>query len=164
MKEIHIVTPQFDRTEELDYQPPETEEEFYAIINNAPVNILKGYGFRKWDSMNNIIKENISNKDKPTMVSLPTYSMEDLPNILDGKKVEPTGDTICDLSIKEPTPYELLDVDEDILLFPSEWYNIIPDKFSVTGLSGESYQFQKGVSDDDTRFGCLAYGIRRKIS
>jgi hypothetical protein len=114
--------------------------------------------------MNNIIKENISNKGKPSMVSLPLYNMDDLPDILEGKSVEPTGDTILDLSSREPPPYELLDVDEDILLFPSELYNIIPDKFSVTGLSGESYPFEKGVTDDDTRFGCLAYGVRRKTS
>ena len=60
-------------------------------------------------------------------------------------------------------PTELLEVDEDILLFPGEWYHIIPNGFMVTGLYGESYPFNLGESDDDIRFGCLAYGIRRIV-
>lgn len=164
MEQINIITPQFDRIEKLDFETPTTEEDFYNIVNTAPVNILRGYGFRKWDSMNNIIKENISNKDKPSMISLPTYNIEDLPDLLSGGDAIPSGDIVLGLSSREPKPETLLPVDEDILLFPCEWYDIIPNGFTVTGLSGESYLFEKGVSDDDKRFGCLAYGIRKKIS
>ncbi len=46
-------------------------------------------------------------------------------------------------------------------LFPGEWYKHLPEGFEVTGLSGEKYKFEQGVSDDDIRYGCLPYGFIR---
>ena len=45
------------------------------------------------------------------------------------------------------------------MLFPYEWYDIIPDNFTVTGLYGEKFSFKRGITDNDMRFGCLGYGI-----
>lgn len=117
-----IMTPQFERTEKLEYNwIPENNEEFNKIIDKASMTILFGFGFRIWDTMNNIISENETSK-------------------------------------------ELLKEDENVILFPGEWYNVIPEDFIVTDIFGEENPFKKNVSDDDIRFGCLAYGFRRKIN
>ena len=148
-KDTKFIFPQFDRTENLDFDYiPANPLEFYALVDKAPWNILKGFGFRKWDNMNNIISEN---KQKPVSnkVSIPIVNA---PN--------ETFDVDCG---RGDSPIIELAEDEDIILFPHEWYNVIPDGFIVTGLYGESYPFKRGKSDDDKRFGCLPYGIRKPI-
>jgi len=145
--EITIITPQFERTEPLEFTwKPKNKTDFEAIVNNAPWNILKGLGFRKWDSMNNLIAKN---RDKP------------LSNIVEIPIIN-APDEVLSIDVgRQESPTELLEVDEDVYLIPGEWYDIIPDGFMVTGLYGEQYPFKHGESDDDIRFGCLAYGIRR---
>lgn len=44
-------------------------------------------------------------------------------------------------------------------LLPAEWYDHIPDGQPLVDINGRSMKFSKGVSDNDMRFGCLAYGI-----
>ena len=135
-KEIEIVSSPHERTEKLEFDyVPETSEEFNGIVNKAPWDILKGLGFRKWDTMNNLIKEHIENS---------------------------TGSSEC-VSDHQDCPSELLKKDKMVILFPGEWYNIIPEGFEVTGLYGETYKFEKESSDDDIRFGCLPYGIKMDI-
>lgn len=143
-----IMTPQFERTEELEFTwKPQNPEEFNALVNKAPYDILKGFGFRKWDTMNNVIKEN-SGKPKSKKVEIPIINSDE---------------NLCIDIGSQDSPTTLLEKDEDILLFPHEWYNVIPENFMVTGLYGEQYPFKKGDSDDDKRFGCLPYGIRKLI-
>jgi len=50
--------------------------------------------------------------------------------------------------------------DENLWLFPGEWYNCIPDGLEVETILGTKETFKRGVSDDDIRFGCLPYGLR----
>lgn len=156
--EIRIVTPQFERTEPLDFKwIPQTDKQFYAIVKEAPWNILKGLGFGKWDNMNNLIAEN-NKKPKSDLVKIPIINPEDIP---EGERPEyPSGYLVVDVGRKD-CPTELLEIDEDVILIPGEWYDVIPDGFIVTGLYGEQYPFKKGETDDDIRFGCLPYGIRR---
>ena len=47
-----------------------------------------------------------------------------------------------------------------LMLFPHEWYDCIPEGFMVECIGGETEPFKKGVTDDDRRFGMLAYGVR----
>jgi hypothetical protein len=47
-------------------------------------------------------------------------------------------------------------------LYPAEWYNFIPDGYIVTGISGEAKPFRRGATDDDVRYGVLAYGFVQK--
>lgn len=49
-------------------------------------------------------------------------------------------------------------------LFPKEWYAIIPDGLMVTGIFGEQEQFQRGITDDDYRFGCLSFGFIKEAA
>jgi hypothetical protein len=44
-------------------------------------------------------------------------------------------------------------------LFPKEWYDIIPDGHPITDISGNQEEFKRGETDDDYRFGCLAFGF-----
>lgn len=166
---IQITTPQFERTSKRKFEyVPVTEDQFKTVIENAPTDILRGMGFGKWSSMNSLINENNEAKPKHT-ISIPLLNPEDALDSFnpdapkqEGKMRIENGSLKVECGKEEGTPTELLDEDEDVLLFPAEWYNIIPNGFIVTGLCGESYPFVKGKSDDDMRFGCLAYGIRRK--
>jgi len=44
-------------------------------------------------------------------------------------------------------------------LFPGEWYDDIPDGYPIVSISFKKVKFQKGKTDNDIRFGCLAFGI-----
>ena len=44
-------------------------------------------------------------------------------------------------------------------LYPSEWYDHIPEGYEIVGLSGKIDKFSKDESDDDIRYGCLPYGF-----
>lgn len=44
-------------------------------------------------------------------------------------------------------------------LFPKEWYDSIPDGHQITDISGNKKEFKRGETDDDYRFGCLAFGF-----
>ena len=158
---IEIITPQFERTEPLEFDyKPKTAEDFYKITRDAPWKILKGLGFGKWDTMNSIIAEN-KPRPKHDIVKIPILNSEDIPTEM--RPEYPSGCLCVDVGSKD-YPTELLEVDEDVILIPGEWYDIIPDGFKVTGLNGEQYPFKKGESDNDIRFGCLPYGIRRQLT
>lgn len=47
-------------------------------------------------------------------------------------------------------------------LFPHEWYDYIPEGHMVTDINGRVEPFKKGETDDDMRFGALAYGFMRE--
>ena len=47
-----------------------------------------------------------------------------------------------------------------LMRLPGEWYRDIPKGFELECSSGEVEGFVPGVTDNDIRFGCLAYGIR----
>lgn len=47
-----------------------------------------------------------------------------------------------------------------LMLFPSEWYSSIPGGFIVTDIFNRDKAFVRGVTDDNIRHGCLAYGIK----
>lgn len=51
------------------------------------------------------------------------------------------------------------DKGEVLWLIPGEWYDRIPEGFMLTCISGETEPFERGKTDDDTRFGLLAYGV-----
>lgn len=146
---IRIMTPQFERTGKLELEwQPSNEEEFKTFIEKAPWDILKKAGFCKWDTMSNVTREN-SQKPVSDPISIPI--------------VNAPGENFEFDAGRGDAPIEAPAVDEDIILFPGEWYHCIPNGFMVTGLYGEEYPFEKNKTDDDIRFGCLAYGIRRPV-
>lgn len=57
-------------------------------------------------------------------------------------------------------PWDVPDENGNVLmLFPGEWYGSIPAGFNITDICGETEPFIPGETDDDIRFGCLAFGI-----
>lgn len=151
---------------------PTTLEQFYDIVNNGTTAQLKSYGFAQWDTMNNTIQENIDRerKGESDMISIPVIEVESVEEaVTEIDRVMNGGDMTCgssmliDLSTRTPRPTDLLDIDEDILLFPGEWFHMIPDGFICTGLWGETYPFVRSEHSKSTRFGCLGFGIRRVI-
>lgn len=48
-------------------------------------------------------------------------------------------------------------------LFPAEWYDDLPAGLDVVDINGCHEKFVPGETDDDRRFGCLAYGIVKVI-
>jgi hypothetical protein len=44
-------------------------------------------------------------------------------------------------------------------LLPGEWYPHLPAGLKITTISFEEETFVPGKTDDDIRFGCLAYGV-----
>ena len=67
--------------------------------------------------------------------------------------------------LKTLTPEELKSMgcgkwDENLWLFPYEWYEKIPEGTELESICGDIFLFQPGVTDDDIRYGLLAYGFR----
>ena len=50
--------------------------------------------------------------------------------------------------------------DEGHWLYPSEWYEHIPAGLPIVTISDEIETFQPGITDNDMRFGVLAYGFK----
>lgn len=46
-----------------------------------------------------------------------------------------------------------------LMLFPHSGYDAIPTGLSIVTIRGEEKLFKLGVTDDDQRFGCLAFGV-----
>lgn len=46
-------------------------------------------------------------------------------------------------------------------LFPAEWYDSIPEGYPIVDIMFREERFVRGKTDNDIRFGCLAYGILR---
>lgn len=44
-------------------------------------------------------------------------------------------------------------------LYPAEWYSSIPDGYPVCNTFFRTENFKRGVTNDDIRFGCLAFGF-----
>lgn len=47
----------------------------------------------------------------------------------------------------------------DLWLFPGEWYAHLPAGLPIVDINGNRETFDPGVTDNDIRFGCLAYGV-----
>ena len=57
--------------------------------------------------------------------------------------------------------FGMWDEDEKCIhwLYPAEWYDRIPDGLNILSISGDVEVFKRGETDDDRRFGMLAFGF-----
>lgn len=88
---------------------------------------------------------------------------------LDGKKVKYFPKTVEEYEfIKELSEQNLKKLGCQIWnkengkvhwLYPTEWYNHIPDGVEIIDISGNKEIFKHGETDDDMRYGALAYGF-----
>lgn len=85
-------------------------------------------------------------------VPLPIMDFSKLPNL--------SEDTLKAIGCQK---WDVPDDDRNVLwLFPAEWYDHIPDGTIVYTINGETEVFKHGETDNDRRFGALAYGFMRK--
>ena len=153
-QKVTVAFSQHERTWDLDFQYiPKNESEFIDTVTNAPLYILKGLGFCYWDTINAVAKEN-AKKPKHDLVSIAAYEL------MQGDLVPSDKPLMFDMGHKD-NPTLQQSVDEEIWLIPGEWYNVIPEGFILTCITGRDEPFKKGETDNDIRFGCLAYGIKR---
>ena len=82
-------------------------------------------------------------------VPVPQINFADLPNMPD-ETLKQIGCQKWD----EPDA-----VGKTLWLFPAEWYAIIPDGTPIVDINGCQETFRRGETDDDMRFGALAYGF-----
>ena len=53
----------------------------------------------------------------------------------------------------------LWDEETGLMLFPYEWFPLIPKGLEVTDIFGATEPFDPATADDDARFGVLAFGM-----
>lgn len=53
------------------------------------------------------------------------------------------------------------DEEQNVWLFPEEWYNNIPEGFEVITITDRVIEFDRSEESSDGRFGALAFGISR---
>jgi hypothetical protein len=84
----------------------------------------------------------------------------------DGTEAAPAPLTRADFERLRALPREkLIDLglrpwdEKGLLLFPVEWYDAIPDGFEVVDINYGTEPFIAGQTDNDCRWGVLAFGI-----
>lgn len=60
---------------------------------------------------------------------------------------------------EEDADYNELPNGRTLWLFPHEWYSAIPDGYPILDIWFNEEVFKSGETDDDMRFGCLAFGF-----
>lgn len=85
-------------------------------------------------------------------VGVPVFDFKQLPNLEE--------ETLKEIGCQK---WDAPDDEGNVLwLFPAEWYDHIPNGTVVFDINGAEESFVKGETDDDMRFGALAYGFKRK--
>ena len=69
---------------------------------------------------------------------------------------------VTKLTVEEAKELRFREWDDGIYLFPLWLVPIIPDGLEVTSISGVAYEYHASETDNDIRFGCVAYGIKIK--
>ena len=100
-------------------------------------------------------------EDEPVVVTTPQFER---PAGWPAPESAPTS-WLAWIALFECTPTQLKAMgcgnwDGGLFLFPAEWYDHIPEGLPVETVNGVIKQFQRGVSDNQRRCGCLPYGIR----
>ncbi len=97
---------------------------------------------------------------EPVKVLLPQFDRIDNMAVLIKPKNAKWFDTL-----KTAPPSILRDLgmqpwDDDLWLYPAEWYDYIPEDYEIVDINGKIGSFHKGKTDDDRRYGALAYGFK----
>lgn len=49
---------------------------------------------------------------------------------------------------------------KQLVLFPEDWYDLVPEGMLIEYIDNTEEPFERGKTDNDTRFGLLAFGVR----
>lgn len=120
----------------LDANAPDFAEHFRAAIGvgpNDPVEIITPQ-FTRTDGI---------------VPSLPQVKFSELPSL--------PADTLRAIGCQK---WDEPDANgETLWLYPHDWYDVIPDGTPIIDINGEKEVFKRGETDDDMRFGALAFGF-----
>ena len=126
--------PRFDAM--LDINDPEFPEKFRAAIGAQPGDTLE-ISTPQFTRTDGIV---------PALPDIPWCDLSRLP--IDTLK------TIGCRQWDEPNERGMV-----LMLFPGEWYAHLPVGMDIVDINGNREKFIPGVTDDDIRHGCLAYGV-----
>lgn len=125
----------------LDANDPDFAEQFREAVGATPGEALQ------------IITPQFTRTDG-LVPSIPQVNFADLP-----KMAPETLKAIGCCPWDEPN-----EKGEVLFLLPGEWYDHIPEGTPLVCIDGKPELFKRGVTDDDIRYGCLAYGIIVAVS
>lgn len=54
--------------------------------------------------------------------------------------------------------------EDELWLYPAEWYDSIPDGYEIVDINNVTENFKHGETDDDRRFGALAFGFKSNMN
>ncbi len=100
---------------------------------------------------------------KKIKILLPQFERTDGIKIIEENipKTKEEFENLKTLSHKELIEKGLILWKEGHYLFPGEWYNYIPDGIEIASIFGTEKYFNKDTSDNDIRYGALAYGFKK---
>lgn len=76
---IEFITTPHERERKIkDLYIPKTEKDFYEAIKK-PLSVLKSYGFGIWDSLSELVKDNLSGGGEVKYVSFPSFNGDGVP-------------------------------------------------------------------------------------
>lgn len=148
---------------------PKNADEFKNLITNSPYKLLFDMGFIKWYTLDNIklrINEilTVQNERIAHFAKFKDY----LGMFFDVTLSIMHNDEIKIMDEENfPKPQKLMEIGEEdskteLILFPEDWYDIIPEGYLVTSIFGETFTFKKELKKNDS-FGVLDFGILKKI-
>ncbi len=146
-KKVQFHFPQFNReNEEVIVYFPKTKKE-YQDLKNLSHEELTNFGCRAFGTFKKRNKkEDLKNKNKL---------------VVKGSIYESLDNELYDeLYDEEKTKYK--GAKYVLWLFPAEWYEHIPKGLKIVDINGVVENFEPNKTDDDRRFGCLAYGFLQK--
>jgi len=86
---------------------------------------------------------------------------------IDGKTITYVPTTVAEYDALKNAPENILEDiglgqwDEKIWLYPVEWYDYIPEGYEIVDISGKTEKFQKDITYNEKRYGCLPFGLSR---
>lgn len=131
---VEVTTPTFQRPaswEPAMLPPDVSDKRAWAGFTAADRDTLRAWGCRPWGQMTTEPPANGHARHADAWY----FNLDD-----------------DDTNEKRPATHELW-------LLPAEWYDSIPNGFPVIDINGCLEQFERGKTDDDRRFGMLAYGV-----
>lgn len=156
---MEIITPQFDRTDGKTIRWfPKCAADLDALKTASKAE-LREKGLGPWGEIPDPeAPAPLARADVRAAMADGRPLAGDIADALGGRAAT-VGEVCSLLGIGEPDTGTKSTERGMLWLFPFEWYDHIPDGYMVTTISEHVEPFKRGETDNDKRFGCLAYGI-----
>ena len=97
--------------------------------------------------------------DETIVIQTPQFERPGDEEPADPPLTERAFEKLRDLPAEELLELGFQNWDSDLYLLPAEWYPHIPEGVEFTSIMGKQVVFDPGETDNDRRFGALAYGF-----